>query len=121
MFDYIICTDDSISHIDSDNEDEEASDEEKEERSDDEEEDGSSEEEEEEGSDKEEASDSKEKVQEATKKQKKGKSGDHEYGVVRGVDFQGVNFVVNVDFPRDVANYTHRIGRTARGTFICTR
>ncbi len=31
------------------------------------------------------------------------------------MDFQGVSFVVNVDFPRDVSSYTHRIGRTARG------
>ncbi len=33
----------------------------------------------------------------------------------RGIDFQAVNFVVNVDFPRSARSYTHRIGRTARG------
>jgi ATP-dependent RNA helicase DDX56/DBP9 len=37
-----------------------------------------------------------------------------EYGVVRGVDFKGVNFVVNVDMPRSADAYTHRVGRTAR-------
>jgi ATP-dependent RNA helicase DDX56/DBP9 len=41
-----------------------------------------------------------------------GKNG---YGVVRGIDFQGVAFVVNFDFPMSSAAYTHRIGRTARG------
>ncbi|KAJ0403827.1 hypothetical protein P43SY_003924 [Pythium insidiosum] len=40
---------------------------------------------------------------------------DEGYGVSRGVDFRGVNFVINVDFPRSVRSYTHRIGRTARG------
>ncbi|CAM9928130.1 unnamed protein product, partial [Phaeothamnion confervicola] len=37
------------------------------------------------------------------------------YGVARGVDFQGVSFVVNVDVPPTPHSYTHRIGRTARG------
>lgn len=46
----------------------------------------------------------------------KGKSGrEADYGVSRGIDFQGVNFVINFDFPRTSAAYTHRIGRTARG------
>lgn len=40
---------------------------------------------------------------------------DESYGVSRGVDFRGVNFVINVDFPKSVRAYTHRIGRTARG------
>lgn len=43
------------------------------------------------------------------------RSRDESYGVSRGVDFRGVNFVINVDFPRSVRAYTHRIGRTARG------
>jgi ATP-dependent RNA helicase DDX56/DBP9 len=40
---------------------------------------------------------------------------DKEYGVSRGVDFHGVTIVVNLDFPRSIEAYTHRIGRTARG------
>mmetsp|Transcript_13452 Transcript_13452/g.16314 ORF Transcript_13452/g.16314 Transcript_13452/m.16314 type:complete len:474 (+) Transcript_13452:167-1588(+) len=40
---------------------------------------------------------------------------DSEYGVSRGLDFRGVSFVVNVDFPLSHESYTHRIGRTARG------
>lgn len=40
---------------------------------------------------------------------------DTEYGVSRGLDFRGVSFVVNVDFPPTPESYTHRIGRTARG------
>jgi ATP-dependent RNA helicase DDX56/DBP9 len=42
-------------------------------------------------------------------------SEDEAYGVARGIDFQGVNFVINFDFPVSAAAYTHRIGRTARG------
>ena len=45
----------------------------------------------------------------------KGKKKDSEYGVARGLDFHGVSFVVNIDFPPTVKSYTHRIGRTARG------
>jgi ATP-dependent RNA helicase DDX56/DBP9 len=37
------------------------------------------------------------------------------YGVSRGIDFKGVAFVVNFDFPASASAYTHRIGRTARG------
>ena len=37
------------------------------------------------------------------------------YGVSRGIDFNGVNFVLNVDFPKTSKSYVHRIGRTARG------
>mmetsp|Transcript_13383 Transcript_13383/g.25578 ORF Transcript_13383/g.25578 Transcript_13383/m.25578 type:complete len:496 (-) Transcript_13383:134-1621(-) len=32
----------------------------------------------------------------------------------RGLDIQGVTHVINYDMPRDVENYIHRIGRTAR-------
>ena len=45
---------------------------------------------------------------------KKGKGEDAEFGVARGVDFQGVSAVINVDLPPTAATYTHRIGRTAR-------
>jgi ATP-dependent RNA helicase DDX56/DBP9 len=40
---------------------------------------------------------------------------EEDYGVARGIDFQAVNFVINFDFPKTAAAYTHRIGRTARG------
>jgi ATP-dependent RNA helicase DDX52/ROK1 len=33
----------------------------------------------------------------------------------RGVDFKGVNLVINYDFPQSVISYIHRIGRTGRG------
>lgn len=38
-----------------------------------------------------------------------------EYGVSRGTDFRLVSFVVNVDMPQSADDYTHRVGRTARG------
>lgn len=50
--------------------------------------------------------------EEEEKPSKKKSSG---YGVSRGIDFRGVSFVVNVDFPKSIKSYTHRIGRTARG------
>lgn len=46
---------------------------------------------------------------------KKASSSKADYGVSRGIDFQGVTFVVNFDMPPTCAAYTHRIGRTARG------
>jgi len=49
------------------------------------------------------------------KKRKSKRKKDSEYGVSRGLDFRGVSFVVNVDFPLSPDSYTHRIGRTARG------
>lgn len=39
---------------------------------------------------------------------------DDEFGVARGVDFQGVLNVINVEMPATVEAYTHRVGRTAR-------
>jgi len=32
----------------------------------------------------------------------------------RGVDFKGVNLVINYDFPTSSSSYIHRIGRTGR-------
>jgi ATP-dependent RNA helicase DDX52/ROK1 len=32
----------------------------------------------------------------------------------RGIDFKGVNLVINYDFPQSVISYIHRIGRTGR-------
>src|SRR5690606_2936234 len=34
----------------------------------------------------------------------------------RGVDIEGVNYVVNYDLPEEPENYVHRVGRTGRGT-----
>mmetsp|Transcript_28077 Transcript_28077/g.34206 ORF Transcript_28077/g.34206 Transcript_28077/m.34206 type:complete len:258 (+) Transcript_28077:69-842(+) len=56
----------------------------------------------------------KEETETVTKK-RKNKYRDSEFGVARGVDFRGVQTVVNVDFPKSVESYIHRIGRTARG------
>jgi len=53
------------------------------------------------------------KKRSSKKKSKRRKDG--EYGAARGLDFQGVSFVVNVDFPNSIDSYVHRIGRTARG------
>eukprot|EP00915_Cephaloidophora_sp_WS-2016_P000142 GHVH01000229.1.p1 GENE.GHVH01000229.1~~GHVH01000229.1.p1 ORF type:complete len:702 (+),score=111.42 GHVH01000229.1:25-2130(+) len=32
----------------------------------------------------------------------------------RGIDVEGITLVVNLDFPKDIETYTHRIGRTGR-------
>jgi ATP-dependent RNA helicase DDX52/ROK1 len=34
--------------------------------------------------------------------------------MARGVDFKGVNMVINYDFPANAVDYIHRIGRTGR-------
>lgn len=34
--------------------------------------------------------------------------------MARGIDFHGVNLVINYDFPQSVQSYIHRIGRTGR-------
>ncbi|OQS04721.1 DEAD/DEAH box RNA helicase [Thraustotheca clavata] len=53
--------------------------------------------------------------EEEDQKEKKPKAESEGFGVSRGVDFRGVTFVVNIEFPTSVKSYTHRIGRTARG------
>ncbi|CCF56501.1 hypothetical protein KAFR_0B02030 [Kazachstania africana CBS 2517] len=35
--------------------------------------------------------------------------------LARGIDFKGVNLVINYDIPRNAQAYVHRIGRTGRG------
>ena len=32
--------------------------------------------------------------------------------IARGIDFKGVNLVINYDFPQSIQSYIHRIGRT---------
>lgn len=32
----------------------------------------------------------------------------------RGIDFKGVNLVINYDFPNTMISYIHRVGRTGR-------
>ena len=34
--------------------------------------------------------------------------------MARGIDFKGVNTVINYDFPQTTVSYIHRIGRTGR-------
>lgn len=38
--------------------------------------------------------------------------------IARGVDFKGVNLVINYDVPQSAQAYVHRIGRTGRGNKI---
>jgi ATP-dependent RNA helicase DDX52/ROK1 len=33
----------------------------------------------------------------------------------RGIDFKGVNLVINYDFPQSIVSYIHRVGRAGRG------
>ncbi|KAG3117291.1 ATP-dependent RNA helicase [Phytophthora idaei] len=145
LFDYLIATDDSVDRDEVGDEDEddegeegdeevgdageeksdaesEAEEEDEEKDSDKEEEDDSEKEDDEaidsdkeEASDNEEDSDNDEQQEKKTVGAKRGRADDESYGVSRGVDFRGVQFVINVDFPKSVRAYTHRIGRTARG------
>ena len=46
---------------------------------------------------------------------------DKESGAARGIDFQGVENVVNVDFPSSPAAYIHRVGRYSDNCFIRCR
>lgn len=48
------------------------------------------------------------------KKRKGGPAKDEEFGVTRGIDFKGVNTVVNFDLPESIKGYVHRVGRTGR-------
>eukprot|EP00358_Blepharisma_japonicum_P005231 CAMPEP_0202944354 /NCGR_PEP_ID=MMETSP1395-20130829/5111_1 /ASSEMBLY_ACC=CAM_ASM_000871 /TAXON_ID=5961 /ORGANISM="Blepharisma japonicum, Strain Stock R1072" /LENGTH=186 /DNA_ID=CAMNT_0049643035 /DNA_START=631 /DNA_END=1191 /DNA_ORIENTATION=+ len=34
--------------------------------------------------------------------------------IARGIDFRGVNLVINYDFPQSVVGYIHRVGRAGR-------
>lgn len=34
--------------------------------------------------------------------------------MARGIDFKGVNLVINYDFPSTAISYVHRIGRAGR-------
>ena len=60
------------------------------------------------------AKDGQKKEKKENKDSKKKETDEEEYGVSRGIDFNSVSFVINFDFPQTMANYTHRIGRTAR-------
>jgi ATP-dependent RNA helicase DDX56/DBP9 len=143
VFDYLIATDavidkgeesdsdseeDTIAHEEEENDDddeededvdeEEEEDEDEDEDVDDEEEDDVEEEEEEDEDVVEEELPQRSTKRSAQKKKEKPRPAATEkdgYGVSRGIDFKGVAFVVNFDFPASASAYTHRIGRTARG------
>lgn len=113
IFDYLIATDESVEKDqleDDDEEDEpemeaihESSEEEEEDEEDDDEDLSSG------------TSDDEDGPATKTKSKSKPLKKDQMFGVARGVDFKDVAFVVNVDFPKSVKSYIHRIGRTARG------
>ena len=48
------------------------------------------------------------------KKERASKKKDEEFGVTRGIDFKGVQTVINFDMPDSIAGYVHRVGRTGR-------
>src|SRR6266436_2616468 len=49
-----------------------------------------------------------------SRKRKRRKAGDKEYGITRGVDFVDVACVLNFDLSTSSRAYIHRVGRTAR-------
>jgi ATP-dependent RNA helicase DDX56/DBP9 len=55
-----------------------------------------------------------EKKEQPSKKKRKTRKSDKEYGISRGIDFKNVACVLNFDLPTSSKSYTHRIGRTAR-------
>jgi ATP-dependent RNA helicase DDX56/DBP9 len=121
IFNYLIASDAAVDKGGDDDEssDEEEEEEEEPEEQEDEDEEDDDEEEEENDDEEEEQQQKKKKNNKANKKKNHRKQGKFvekdEYGVSRGIDFQGVNFVINFDFPKTASAYIHRIGRTARG------
>lgn len=59
---------------------------------------------------------------ERTQQMKRVKNLEYQYVVAsdlasRGIDIDGVSHVINYDIPRDIAFFTHRVGRTGRGNY----
>ncbi|WP_414053590.1 DEAD/DEAH box helicase [Macrococcus equi] len=59
---------------------------------------------------------------ERTQQMKRIKNLEYQYVVAsdlasRGIDIDGVSHVINYDIPRDIAFFTHRVGRTGRGNY----
>lgn len=53
-------------------------------------------------------------------KKKRQQDKEEEFGVTRGIDFKGVNTVINYQLPSSVAGYIHRVGRTGRAGHLGT-